>query len=232
MHGRGVGRAARALSQTGSTAGKRTNNRTAEQENTQGDSRNLNVSPMLSALPGRRVSTVVSDTKINEAGDVTDPGHIQYQTSEAERAREPELARAIGHSRRTDPHAPKVHRFKVSGSLPDGTPFRVNALKGAAIKAGDDKLIDPQSASRVIDHGEMTDEQLARMKEIQQQPIFPEYETSGADSSNCVHGHAEVARTVFDWDVRPERHARPQDLAQQMTGFRTDGTGEKPSDVD
>ncbi|NRO96933.1 type III effector [Paraburkholderia sp. NMBU_R16] len=181
-------------------------------------------------MPGRRVSTVVSDTKINEAGDVTDPGHIQYQTSEAERAREPELARAIGHSRRTDPHAPKVRRSKVSGYLPDGTPFRVNALKGPAIKAGDDKLIDPQSASRVIDHGEMTDDQLARMKAVQRQPIYPEYETSGADSSNCVHGHAEVARTVFDWDVHPERHARPQDLAEQMAGFRTEDSGEKPSD--
>jgi hypothetical protein len=230
MHGRGVGRAARALGQTGSTAGKRTNNRTAEQESPQGASRARSVSPMLSALPGRRVSTVVCDTKINEAGEVTDPGHIQYQTSEAERSREPGLARAIGHSRRTDPHAPKVQRSKVSGCLPDGTPFRVNALKGAAIKAGDDKLIDRQSASRVIDHGEMTDEQLGRMKEVQQQPIFPEYETSGADSSNCVHGHAEVARTVFGWDVRPERHARPQDLAEQMAGFRTEESADKPSD--
>lgn len=231
MHGRGVGRAARALAQTGSTAGKRTKNRPAEQESSQGtSSRARSVSPELSALAGRRVSTVVSDTKTNEAGEVTDPGHIQYQTSEAERAREPGLARAIGHSRRTDPHAPKPHRFKVSGRLPDGSPFSVNAMKGAAINAGDDKLIDAQSASRVIDHGEMTDQQLARMKEIQQQPIFPEYETSGADESNCVHGHAEVARTVFDWEVQPERHARPQDLAEQMAGFRTDDTEKKPSD--
>jgi hypothetical protein len=229
MHGRGVGRAARALTQTGSTT--RANKRTTEQDASPGGSRTPSVSPQLSALPRRRVSTVVSDTRTNEAGDVTDPGHIQYQTSEAERAREPGLARAIGHSRRTDPRAPRAQSLKVSGHLPDGTPFRVNALKGPAIDAGDDKLIDPQSASRVIDHGEMTDEQLARMKEIQQQPIFPEYETSGADSSNCVHGHAEVARTVFDWDVRPERHARPQDLAEQMAGFSTEDSGKKPSDV-
>lgn len=225
MHGRGVGRAARALAQTGSAARKKTNKPTGEQETPTGSSRAQNVSPMLSALPGRRVSTVVSDTRTDEKGNVTDPGHIQYQTSEAERARDPGLARAIGHSRRTDPHAPKPQRFKVSGHLPDGKPFRVNALKGAAINAGDDKPIDRQNASRLIDHGEMTDEQIARMKDLQQQPIFPEYETSGAHESNCVHGHAEVARTVFDWDVQPERHARPQDLAEQMAGFRTDSKG-------
>jgi len=183
---------------------------------------------MLSALPGRRISTVVADTKTDERGEVTDPGHIQYQTSEAERAREPGLARAIGHSRRTDVHAPKPQRFKVSGYLPDGKPFRVNALKGEAINAGDDKLIDRQKASRVIDHGEMTDEQLVRMKSLQARPILPEYETSGAQKSNCVHGHAQVARTVFDWDVQPQQHARPQDLAEQMADFKTDDKEKDP----
>jgi hypothetical protein len=185
---------------------------------------------MLSALHGRRISTVVSDTKIDGEGKIKDPGHIQYQTSEAERARDPGLARAIGHSPRTDPYAPEPQRFKVSGHLPDGKPFRVTALKGAAINAGDDKVIELHKASRVIDHGEMTDEQIARMKAVQQQPIFPDYETSGAQESNCVHGHAHVARTVFDWDVYPELHARPQDLADEMARLRTDekGKGAQP----
>ena len=225
MHGRGVGRAARAFAQTGSSSGKKTNKPAAEQETPTGSSRAQTVSPILSGLSGRRVTTVVSDTQTDQEGKVRNPGHIQYQTSEAERARDPGLARAIGHSPRTDAHAPKPQRFKVSGHLPDGKPFRITALKGAAINAGDDKLIDRQKASRVIDHGEMTDEQIARMKDIQQQPIFPDYETSGAHESNCVHGHAEVARRVFDWDVQPERHARPQDLAEQMAGFRTDSEG-------
>ena len=151
MHGRGVGRAARALAQTGSAANKRTNKPTSE-EAPAGSSRAQPVSPMLSALPSRRVSTVVSDTKIDDEGKVTDPGHIQFQTSEAERARAPGLGRVIGHSRRTDPYAPKPQRFKVSGHLPDGKPFRVNALKGAAINAGDDKLIEARKASRGIYH--------------------------------------------------------------------------------
>ena len=228
MHGRGVSRAARTLAQTGGTASKKTNKPTGEQDKQTGSSSAQTVSPMLSALPRRRISTVVSDTKIDKDGKVTDAGHIQYQTSESERAREPGLARAIGHSRRTDSHAPKPQRFKVSGHLLDGKPFSVDALKGAAIKSGEDKLIDRPKASRVIDHGEMTDEQIARMKEIQQQPIFPEYETSGADLSNCVHGHAQVARTVFDWNVEPERHARPQDLAEQMARFRTDAKKKDP----
>lgn len=228
MHGRGVGRAARALAQTGSTANKRTNKPTSEQEAPTGSSRAQPVSPMLSALPSRHVSTVVADTKIDDEGKVKDPGHIQYQTSEAERARDPGLARAIGHSPRTDRYAPEPQRFEVSGHLSDGKPFRVTALKGAAINAGDDKLIEPHKASRVIDHGEMTDEQIARMKAVQQQPIFPEYETSGAEESNCVHGHAQVARTVFDWDVQPERHARPQDLADEMAQLKTDEKGKGP----
>ncbi|MDG0024309.1 type III effector [Trinickia sp. Y13] len=184
---------------------------------------------MLEPLLGRRVHTVVADTKIADDGKVEDPGHIQYQTSESERRRDPQLAPAIGHSRRTDALAPRPERFKVSGTLPDGKPFLVNALKGAAIEAGDDKIIDHARVSRVIDHGEMTDEQIAQMKAVQQRPIFPAYETSGAQESNCVHAHAHVARTVFDWNVQPERHARPQDLAVQMTHLRTRDESGKPA---
>ncbi|WP_206956606.1 type III effector [Trinickia acidisoli] len=267
MYGRGVGRAARALAQAAVTGSRNTGQQTNEQQANVASSRAKTGSPMLDALRGRRIHTVVTDettdedgtvagsvhipqpaseagrsgesvfaepsrdrrvhtvaieTKIDEDGKVRDPGHIQYQTSEAERRREPSLARAIGHSRRTDGGAPRPQRLKVSSTLPDGKPFRVNALKGAAINSGEDKLIDRSQASRVIDHGEMTDEQIARMKEIQERPIFADYETSGMEKSNCVHGHAEVARTVFNWNVQPHLHARPQDLAEQMTRFRTD----------
>lgn len=219
MHGRGVRRAAQAL--VGATEGKGKSPKSAELQEQTGSSRPNRSSPMLEPLRGRRVHTVVADTKIADDGKVVDPGHVQYQTSESERRRDPQLARAIGHARRTDALAPRPERLEVSGTLPDGKPFRVNALKGAAIDAGDDKIIDPGRVSRVIDHGEMTDEQIARMKAMQRRPIFPDYETSGAQGSNCVHGHAQVARTVFDWNVQPERHARPQDLAEQMAHFRT-----------
>lgn len=221
MHGRGVRRAAQALAQAGATEGKSRSPKPAEFQEQSGSSRPNPSSPMLEPLRGRRVHTVVADTKLADDGKVVDPGHVQFQTSESERRRDPELAPAIGHARRTDALAPRPERFKVSGMLPDGKPFRVNALKGAAIDSGDDKIIDPAKASRVIDHGEMTGEQIARMKAVQRGPIFPVYETSGAQETNCVHGHAHVARTVFGWNVQPERHARPQDLAEQMAHFRT-----------
>lgn len=219
MHGRGVRRAAQALAQAGATEGRSPAVKPGEIPDQSGSARPS--SPMLGPLRGRRIHTVVADTKIRDDGSVVDPGHVQYQTSESERRRDPQLAPAIGHAPRTDALAPRPERFKVSGTLPDGKPFRVTALKGLAINAGDDKIIDRAQASRVIDHGEMTDEQIARMKAVQQGPIFPAYETSGAQESNCVHGHAQVARTVFNWNVQPERHARPQDLAQQMTHLRT-----------
>ena len=229
MHGRGIGRAGRGLAQLTAT-GKNTNKQPAEQQK-QAEARSSRIAPpgLLAPLQRERISTVVDDTKIDETGKVTDAGHIQYQTSDAERERDPALARAIGHARRVDIHAPKPQRFKVSGKLPDGKPFSVGALKGPAITSGEDKIIDRGHASRVIDHGEMTDEQIEQMKTVQKQAIFPDYETSGRDQSNCVHAHAEVARTVFGWDVQPERHARPQDLGQQMTRFRTDHSGKGKS---
>lgn len=223
MHGRGVGRAARALAQVGTGGGKSTKQQAGEVDRT-GSSRSNSRSALLEPLGGRRVHTVVSDTKIDANGNVEDPGHIQYQTSEAERERDPELARAIGHSRLAGPNAPRPKRFKVSGTLADGKPFRVGALRGAAIVSGDDKLIAPEQVSRMIDHGEMTDAQIARMKEVQRQPIFAQYETSGIEKSNCVHAHAQVAGRVFDWNVQPEAHARPQDLAERMAHFKTTDT--------
>lgn len=225
MHGRGIGRAGRGLAQWNATGNSATKQMGEQQKQAEARSSRTAPSGLLAPLQRDRISTVVADTKTDESGKVTDAGHIQYQTSDAERERDPALAPAIGHSRRVDIHAPKPHRFKVSGYLPDGKPFRVNALKGPAIKSGEDKLIDHSKASRVIDHGEMTDEQIERMKAVQKEAIFADYETSGRDLSNCVHAQAKVARTVFGWDVQPERHARPQDLGAQMTRFRTDGGG-------
>ena len=222
MHSRGVRRAVPAWAVLATTESKIRNLKPDENRERPRSSSPRASSPVLGPLLGRRrVHTVVADTKVADDGKVEDPGHIQYQPSESERTRDPELAPAIGHARRTDALAPRPERLQVSGTLPDGKPFRVNALKGAAINAGDDKVIDHAKVTRVIDHGEMTDEQIARMKEVQRRPIFRTYETSGAQESNCVHGHAHVARTVFDWNVRPERHARPQDLAEQMAHLRT-----------
>ncbi|WP_247584791.1 MULTISPECIES: hypothetical protein [Ralstonia solanacearum species complex] len=96
-------------------------------------------------------------------------------------------------------------------------------VRGPAINAGDDHVIDHGYASHVIDHGEMSYDQAARYREYQSQPVFPSYETSGHDRSNCVHGHAELGREIFGWNIQHDQHATPQDLAEQMRGLRVDG---------
>lgn len=143
-----------------------------------------------SPVRSRPISTVASPTRFDERGRVTDPGHIQYQTSEYERARYPEMSEALGHSRYIGPGAPRAERFPVSGYLQDGRPFNVTGVRGPAINAGDDHVIDHRYASHVIDHGEMSDDQANRYIEYQSRPVFPTYETSGYYGSNCVHAHA------------------------------------------
>lgn len=168
---------------------------------------------------GRRpISTVVENTTMREDGTtVRNPGHIQFQTSESEREREPGLAEAIGQSPQWGRGVPRESKL-VSGTLPDGKKFTVSGVTTPAKTAGQDKVL--QNANTRIDHGEMTDAQLKHMKSIQDKPIFEKYETSGADESNCVHGHAKVARDVLGFDVQPEKHARPQDLGKAMEGLK------------
>ncbi len=68
----------------------------------------------------------------------------------------------------------------------------------------------------------MSDEQAARYMEQQGRPIFPSYETSGYDRSNCVHAHSYGGSNLFEWDIQHHQHATPQDLAEQMRGLRVD----------
>ncbi|WP_196385763.1 type III effector [Ralstonia solanacearum] len=189
-------------------------------------------SPDLASLPSRSastspirnrpISTVASPTRFDEHGRVTDPGHIQFQTSEFERARFPEMSEALGHSRRTGPGSPRAERFQVEGRLPNGQYFNVPGVRGPAINAGDDHVIDRRHASYVIDHGEMSDEQAARYIEQQGRPVFPSYETSGYDGSNCVHAHSYLGSGFFQWNLPHHQHQTPQGLAEQMQGLRVD----------
>ncbi|AXV82469.1 type III effector [Ralstonia solanacearum] len=172
-----------------------------------------------SPVRSRPISTVASPTRFDDDGRVTDPGHIQYQTSEYERARYPEMSEALGHSRYTGPGSPRAERFPVSGYLQDGRPFNVTGVRGPAINAGDDHVIDHRYASHVIDHGEMSDDQAARYIEYQSRPVYPTYETSGYDRSNCVHGHAELGYGMFGWPIQHHQHATPDQLAEQMRGL-------------
>ncbi|KFX26354.1 type III effector [Ralstonia solanacearum] len=168
------------------------------------------------------MSTVASPTRFDEHGRVTDPGHIQFQTSEFERARFPEMSEALGHSRWTGPGSPRAERFRVEGRLPGGQYFNVPGVRGPAINAGDDHVIDRRHASYVIDHGEMSDEQAARYIEQQGRPVFPSYETSGYDGSNCVHAHSYLGSGFFQWNLPHHQHQTPQGLAEQMQDLRVD----------
>lgn len=177
-------------------------------------------SPELSSLRGSRpISTVASPTRFDDDGRVTDPGHIQYQASEYERARYPKMSEALGHSRHTGPGSPRAERFPVSGYLQDGRYFNVTGVRGPAINAGDDHVIDRRHASHVIDHGELSDDQAARYIEYQSRPVYPTYETSGYDRSNCVHCHAELGHGMFGWSIQHHQHAAPDQLAEQMRGL-------------
>ncbi|PMS16640.1 type III effector [Trinickia dabaoshanensis] len=153
-------------------------------------------------------------------GKVTDPGHIQYQTTEEERAATPGLQESYGHSRRTD--LPATERTRVKGTLPDGTPFNVPGLKGPAIDYGSDKTLPRNASTKIIDHGTLSPEQAAILRDAGQQPMMPHYETSGADEANCVHAHAEMARKLGMDPGAVHKHARPQDLGQQMEGLKLD----------
>lgn len=175
-----------------------------------------------SPVRSRPISTVASPTRFDAYGRVIDPGHIQYQTSEYERARYPEMSEALGHSRYTGPGSPRPERFPVSGYLSSGQPFNVMGVRGAAINAGDDHVIDHRYASHVIDHGEMSDEQAERYIAHQSRPVFPTYETSGYDHSNCVHGYSYLGESIFGQSISHHQHATPDELAEQMRNWRID----------
>lgn len=58
--------------------------------------------------------------------------------------------------------------------------------------------------------------------EQQSRPVFPTYETSGYDQSNCVHAHSYLGERLFRWDIPHHQHATPDQLAAQMHGLRVD----------
>lgn len=192
--------------------------------------------PGLHARQGRPISTVIQATDYTvEKGRirVKGPGHVQFQPSANDLRNNPNLAPALGHS----PVKDRTQRedFPVRGQLPDGRPFSVTGVRNQAQVAGADKVIDPRAASHVIDHGDMTPEQSRRYEAAQDRPVFPRYETSGLERSNCVAGHIELTAQIFGQDAGRKAgdglhvHAMPQDLVQRMEGVRTEpGAPGKP----
>lgn len=219
----------RPLLNQGLTAGAST----AGGMDTSGPAKALAGPPGLNARPGRPISTVIRATDYTvEKGriQVKDPGHVQFQPSANDLKNNPNLAPALGHS----PVRDRTQRedFPVRGQLPDGRPFSVTGVRNQAQVAGADKVIDPSTASHIIDHGDMTPEQSRRYEAAQGRQVLPRYETSGLERANCVVGHVELTAQIFGADAGRKVgdglhvHAMPQDLAGRMEGVRTEpGSG-------
>jgi len=93
----------------------------------------------------------------------------------------------------------KQGRLKVKNPG-DGWPFAIAGVRNHARAAGDDKPIDPKTASIRIDHGDMTPEQSRRYEAAQNKPVLPHYEASGKEGMK-LRGRPGGADEA---DLRPE----------------------------
>jgi hypothetical protein len=170
---------------------------------------------------GRRpLSTFVSPTVFahNRKGDrvVVDPGHVQFQTTPEERQAHG-LAAAYGHS--PMPGAPRSS-LVVEGELNDGRSFRLSGVQTAARPYGEDTRLDGRSAGGIaVDHGPISAERAARLRDLGHRPLLPFYQTIGA---NCVDAHVQVLEEVFDFGLDVSAHTTPQELAQLAQPMRAD----------
>lgn len=178
--------------------------------------------------PARPISTVVDPTRISAKGVVTNPGHVQLQTTQEEREKYG-LQPAYGHS--PSPLGMRGERecIRVEAQLADGRPFAVSGFRVEARSLDQDKPLRQSAATLVFDHGPLSAPQAARLKEsVGRAPAV--YETSGRDAANCVHVYADVATHVFGVpksDLHP--HALPQEVARliaaQIDAYRKSGGG-------
>ena len=89
--------------------------------------------------------------------------------------------------------------------------------------AGEDKPLPIGPSTLVIDHGTMTPEQSRLYETMQAGTVFPRYETSGLEGSNCVHAHAENVRQLLDHDVGPlPAHLMPQEMQPLLKDVKTE----------
>ena len=196
---------------------------------TSGGSQALAARAIPDGMPGkRRVSTVANPTTTKPNGDVSDPGHVQFQYSESEKQRLEALTGekappAIGHTRdRSVPPERATRTVTINGRQGE-----VMGVKGRAIVSGNDKPVLQTPNTLRADLGELDDEQLLAMHAISKKPIMDTFETSGTERSNCVHGAAKVANEVFGTELEMARFATPQDAVKAIADAVKDKTEEK-----
>ena len=200
--------------------------RTATVEASHNVSRTPGVQRLFTARQGplmmqrRDYHLAVVPTRIDARGKVTDPGHIQIQTTPKEQ-RKYGVAPVYGHSR--DIRQPTTGHHQVSGTLPDGKEFSVKGVLGPGKKATDDKMLTGDSVIR-IDMGELSHEEAERLKQFSDRQIFAQYEVSGDLGTNCVHGVKKVVETIHQAQLSVHKHETPQgagkSLAEQLLDQR------------
>jgi hypothetical protein len=173
----------------------------------------------------RPISTVIDPTRTREADGETKiltPGHVQFQPSAEDLRLNPRLAPALGHSPQFVA-GQRPDSFLVQGELSDGRKFKVMGVRAEAKLAGEDKPLPIGPSTLVIDHGTMTPEQSRLYETMQARTVFPRYETSGLEGSNCVHAHAENVRQLLDHDVGPlPAHLMPQEMQPLLKDVKTE----------
>jgi|GEM_PF-5338720 len=171
------------------------------------------------ARQDRPISTVSSPTQFNSKGGVTDPGHIQLQTSAAEQEKyglAPVYGKSPNKSQPIDPNS----RERVESELPDGRSFKVGTFTQPANPFDQDKPIPTgKKGYESVDHGELNEGQAAALKDFQ---ASPDYEVSGKKESNCVHEYHKAMQEMGLVDGTPiHKHTTPDQMAQLTSDVRT-----------
>ncbi len=162
--------------------------------------------PATSQLIKRDYHVVATPTVRNDAGKVTQTGHINLRFTPQEQEQHglpPSMGHVMG---RSTPEMPRT-QHEVSGQLPNGEPFTVTSHSGPAQISGLDKPL-PLSKSSHIDMGELDEPTAKLFKALSERPIFVSYETSGKEGKNCVAATAHILKQA-GIHVEPHPHQTP-----------------------
>ncbi len=158
------------------------------------------------------ISTVAKDTRV-EHGRVMDPGHIQFKTTPTEQQKYG-LQPTYGFSPKTD--APKTH-VTSTGQMPNGETVTVKGFKTEGRRLDQDPPI--KTPDRVHDHGEITQQQADKLKDMAKKWGDKTYEVSGSHADNCVTAHSKISDEVFGLKTGAKSFERPQDQAKKVSDF-------------
>jgi hypothetical protein len=179
------------------------------------------------------ISTVSRDTTFNpKTGAVSGAGHIALKTTATERQLHFEqtnriLPEYIGHSPSKEPLTPAQQaqyagtRQSYTFTNPQGKEATVGAFTRNSNANGDryqgDNNMMAGDDVRTTDHGEMTPEQMARLK-VRMAEKGPDYNVF---LSNCGDQYAAFAKDVFDVELPTPRGKTPGQYHNDMKDYKT-----------